>query len=79
ARRATSGLLNAVTALTWALSIVALLVAFLSVTVTMTAVGRERRAELGVLRALGLTPARSAALLVLDALTLTLAGGAVGL
>lgn len=79
ARETAARLLRAVDASQWALASVALLVGFLSVLTTITMASFERRAELGVLRALGLRPTQAAALIVLDATLLALAGGALGL
>ncbi|AFZ69493.1 ABC transporter permease [Deinococcus peraridilitoris] len=78
ARDVMTRLLRGARLMQWALSGVALLVAFLTVLTTMTMVGFERRAELAVLRALGLQPGQAVGLLLLDGVLLTGVGGLGG-
>lgn len=78
-RELLSRLLRSADLLQRALASVALLVGFLSVLTTLSMTGHERRAELGVLRALGLRPLQAAALIVLDGLLLSVTGGLAGL
>lgn len=78
AREVAARLLKGAALAQWALGGVALLVAFLSVLTTMTVAGFERRAELGVLRALGLRPIEAVGLLVLDGILLAGGGAAAG-
>lgn len=78
ARQVARRLLGVMDVAQWALSGVALVVAYLSVLTTMTMAGHERRAELGTLRALGARPGQVARLLALDAVLLSALGGTLG-
>jgi putative ABC transport system permease protein len=78
ARQVARRLLGVMDVAQWALSGVALVVAYLSVLTTMTMAGHERRAELGTLRALGARPGQVARLLAFDAVLLSALGGTLG-
>ncbi|WP_083939218.1 ABC transporter permease [Deinococcus apachensis] len=79
ARQATARLLSSAKVVQWSLAGVALLVAFLSVLTTMSMAGHERQQEIGVLRAVGLSPRLVLYLMTLEGGLLAVTGGLVGI
>ncbi|MDR0424991.1 MAG: FtsX-like permease family protein [Clostridiales Family XIII bacterium] len=70
--RALTGFFGALSAILWAVSLLVLCIAF-------SVMSNERKREFGILRSLGFTRKRLAALVLLESGAISLAGGAIGI